>query len=84
MRINNLNRRGGFFKAIILIIVALAILNFAFKISPNDILKSDFVSNLWSIIKTVFGLIWTAILLILDFIKEILITAKNFLEGLNQ
>jgi hypothetical protein len=78
------NRRRGFIKAIILIIIALVVLKVVFHIDFKDIVNSGIVQSVWSIIKTIFNMLWTAVLLVLDFLKAILNTAKNFLEGLGK
>ena len=74
----------GFLKAVILVIIALAVLKFAFHIDLKDILDSKIVTSIWSIIKTIFNMLWSAILIGLDFIKAVLTTAKNFIEGLGK
>lgn len=76
-------RNRGFIRTIIVVIVALAILKFVFHVDLKDILDSKIVSTIVSIIKTLLKMLWNAILLGLNFIKALLITAKNFLEGLN-
>lgn len=78
------NTNRGFIKTIILIVVALLILKYAFNIDLKDIINSKVVTSIWSIIKTIFGLLWTALLLLLDFLKTILTAATNFLNGLNK
>ena len=74
----------GFIKAIVLILIGLAVLKYAFHIELKDILNSQVVQSIWSIIKTIFNLIWNILLIALDFIKTILSSAKSFLEGLNK
>lgn len=77
------SRKRGFIKAIILIVIALIVLKLVFKIDLNDIVGSKIIQSIWSIIKSIFHLLWTAVLLVLDFLKALLNTAKNFLDGLS-
>lgn len=72
----------GFIKAIILIIIGLAVLKYAFHIELKDIINSQIVTSIWSILKTIFNLLWSLLLIVLDFIKTILVSAKSFIEGL--
>jgi uncharacterized MnhB-related membrane protein len=78
-----MNHKRGFIKAILLIVIALAVLKFVFKIEPKDLLENTLVSSIISVIKTFFNLVWSALLLLLDFIKAVLNSAKVFLDGLN-
>lgn len=79
-----MNSQKGFIKTIVLIVIALIVLKYAFDVDFKDIIESKVVQSLWSIIKTIVGLLWTALLILLDFIKTILTAATNFLSSLNK
>lgn len=79
-----MNSQRGFIKAIILIVIALIVLKYVFHIDFKDIVESKVVASIWSIIKTILGLLWSALLIVLDFLKTILTSAANFLNGLNK
>lgn len=77
------SKSKGFIKAIILIIIALALLKYFFNISLKDIASSEVVQDIWSIIKSFFKVVWEIIVLLLDFLKELIATARDFISGLN-
>ncbi|MES2223891.1 MAG: hypothetical protein V4469_03085 [Patescibacteria group bacterium] len=81
---NNLDGRGsrGFIKSIILIIIALALLKYFFGITLRDIASSQVVQDLWAITVSFFKSVWEIILLLLDFLKELIATARDFITGL--
>lgn len=79
-----MNRNRGFIKAILLVVIALVVLKFVFHIEPKDLLENKLVSSILAVIKTFFNLLWSALLLLLDFIKAVLNSAKVFLDGLNR
>ena len=77
-------RSRGFVQFIILIIIALALLKYFFGISVKDIFNNEVVQDILSIAKSLFKVLWDTLLLALDFIKELLATAKTFVGGLNK
>ncbi len=79
-----MNRNRGFIKAILLVVIALVVLKFVFHIEPKDLIENRLVSSILAVIKTLFNLLWSALLLLLDFIKAVLNSAKVFLDGLNR
>lgn len=79
-----MKRNRGFIKAVVLILVALIILKFTFGITLQTILDAQFFKTIVYIIKTFLGMLWDAVLITLDFIKELVVTAKNFVAGLNK
>ena len=79
-----MKRNRGFIKAILIIILALIILKFAFGITLQSILDGKFFQTVVYIIKTFLVMLWDAVLITLDFIKELVVTAKQFVEGLNK
>ncbi len=78
----NHQRDRGFIKAIILIIIALALLKYFFGISLKDIADSQVGQDLWAITTAFFKSVWEIILLLLDFLKELISTARDFITGL--
>lgn len=72
----------GFIKAIILIIIALALLKYFFGITLHDIANSEVAQDLWAITVSFFKSVWEIILLLLDFLKELIATARDFITGL--
>ncbi|MES2059583.1 MAG: hypothetical protein V4438_00975 [Patescibacteria group bacterium] len=73
------NRSRGFIKTILLVIIALVLLKYFFNLSLNDIIKSQVVQDIWSIIKSLFQTLWGLLLMILDFLKALIATAKDSL-----
>ena len=78
------SRRRGFIKMIVIIVVALILLKYFFNISLNDILHSQIITDIWSLIKQVFSLFWQIILMVLDLLKQILGIAKTSVESLKK
>ncbi|MFA6050548.1 MAG: hypothetical protein WC761_05115 [Candidatus Paceibacterota bacterium] len=76
------SRKRGFIKAIILIIIALALLKYFYNLTFFDILKSDVVTDIWAIIKSIFGIIWDLLTVMLDFLKQMVGVAQNSVESL--
>ena len=64
------NKQKGFLRAIILIIIALVILKYAFGINLSDIINNQVVQDMWNIFKQIFLLFWQAILLCLSYVKS--------------
>ncbi len=79
----NQRQDRGFIKAIILIIIALALLKYFFGITIKDIVNNEVVQNIWAIVKSLGKIIWDTIVLLLEFLKELIATAKTFVAGLN-
>lgn len=77
-------RSRGFVMYIILIIIALVLLKYFFNFSFKDIFTNQVVLDIWVIVKGLFAVLWDTLLLLLDFIKELLATAKVFVAGLNK
>lgn len=69
---------------IVLIIIALALLKYFFNISFKDIFTNQVVVDIWVIVKSLFVVLWDTLLLLLDFLKQLLATAKVFVAGLNK
>lgn len=82
---NNYDGNGskGFIKAIILIIIALALVKYFFGITLKDIANNQVTQDLWAITKSFFKTIWEIIILLLQFLKELIATARDFISGLN-
>ncbi len=78
----NRSRKRGFIKAIVLIIVALVLLKYFFGITFYDILHNQVISDIWSIIKSLFGILWNIVVVILDFLKQLVGVAKTSVEGM--
>jgi len=76
-------RSRGFIKTIILIIIALALLKYFFNVSFYDIIHSQVIQDIWSIIKTVFQTLWQLLLILLDILKQLAGTAKTSVQSLN-
>lgn len=79
----NRSTNKGFIKAIILIIIALALLKYFFGITLKDIANSQVAQDLWAITTSFFKSVWEIIVLLLDFLKELIATARDFITGLN-
>lgn len=80
----NIRTKRGFIQLIILIIIALAVVKFAYGVTLKDILNSQAFQDIWTIIKSIFALIWQAITLFIEFLKQIILTSKEFMNGLNK
>ncbi len=80
----NNSRKRGFIKAIVLIIIALILLKYFFNITFYDIIHNKVISDIWSIIKTLFGILWDFVLVILDFLKQLLGVAKSSVESMKK
>ncbi len=78
------SRSRGFIMYIVLIIIALALLKYFFNISFKDIFTNQVVVDIWVIVKSLFVVLWDTLLLLLDFLKQLLATAKVFVAGLNK
>lgn len=78
------NRDRGFLRIIILVIVALALLKYFFGISVKDLWNSQVTQDIVQIIKSLFSVIWDILLLLLNFLKELISTARAFISGLNK
>lgn len=78
------SRRRGFIKMIVIIIVALVLLKYFFNISLNDIIHSQVISDIWSIIKSVLQTLWSLILVALEYLKQLIGVAKTSVESLKQ
>lgn len=76
------SRSRGFIKFVILVIIALALLKYFFNLSFKDIVDNDVVRDIWTIFKSLLKIIWDTLLLLLDFLKELIATAKEFVAGL--
>lgn len=76
-------REKGFIKSIILIIIALALLKYFFNITLKDIADNEVTQNLWIIAKSFFQALWDIIVLLLQFLKELIQTARDFVANLN-
>lgn len=77
------SKSRGFIKAIILIIIALALLKYFFNITLKDIADNEVTQNLWVIAKSFFQALWDIIVLLLQFLKELIQTARDFVANLN-
>jgi hypothetical protein len=77
-------RDGGIVKFVVLIIIALALLKYFFNISVKDIFDNQMVQDILSILKSLLRVFWDTLLLLLDFLKQLLATAKVFVGGLNK
>lgn len=77
------SKSKGFIKAIILIIIALALLKYFFNITLKDIADNEVTQNLWVIAKSFFQALWDIIVLLLQFLKELIQTARDFVANLN-
>jgi len=75
-------RSRGFIKTIILIIVALVLLKYFFNVSAYDIIHSPIISDIWYIIKSLFLILWDLVLALLDFLKQLVATAKTSVSSL--
>ena len=64
------NKQKGFIRAIIVIVVALVILKYAFGVNLSDIINNQVVQDAWNIFKQLLLLLWQAILLCLSYIKS--------------
>lgn len=64
------NKQTGFIKTILLIIIALVILKYAFGINLSDIINNQITQDIWGIIKQILLLLWQAILLALGYVKS--------------
>lgn len=64
------NKQKGFIRAIIVIVVALVILKYAFGVNLSDIINNQVVQDAWNILKQILLLLWQAILLCLSYIKS--------------
>ena len=64
------NKQKGFIRAIIVIVVALVILKYAFGVNLSDIINNQVVQDAWNIFKQLLLLLWEAILLCLSYIKS--------------
>ncbi len=73
----------GFLKTIILLIIALALLKYFFGISLKDIVNNNVVQDIWTIAKSLFRIIWDTLVLLLEFLRELIATARDFVSGLN-
>ncbi len=76
------NKQKGIIQLIILIIIALVILKYGFNISFNDIIHSQVVQELWSIVKQIFSLLWQVIMLCIGYIQSFLPKAQQYLNTL--
>jgi hypothetical protein len=76
------SRRRGFIRAIILIIIALVLLKYFFNLTFFDILKSEVVTDIWAIVKSLFTVFWDLLIVLLDFIKQMVGVAQNSVESL--
>jgi hypothetical protein len=82
---DNPHRRDrGVIKFIVLVVIALALLKYFFNISVKDIFDNPVVQDILIIIKSLLRVFWDTLLLLLDFIKQLLATAKVFVAGLNK
>jgi hypothetical protein len=77
-------RDKGVIKFIVLIVIALALLKYFFNISVKDIFDNQMVQDIISILKSLLKVFWDTLLLLLDFLKQLLATAKVFVGGLNK
>ncbi|MEI8337851.1 MAG: hypothetical protein WCF92_01740 [bacterium] len=66
----NKQKQKGFIKAIIVIIIALVVLKYAFGMNLSDILNNQVVQDAWNIVKQLFGLLLQAIIIALNYIKS--------------
>lgn len=73
----NTSRQRGFIRAIILIIIALALLKYFFNISFYDILHNQVVTDIWSITKSLLTVFWDLLLVLLDFLKQLVGVAQD-------
>ena len=71
----------GFIKAIILIVVALLVLKYAFGMNLSDILNSQIAQDIWNIIKQIFSLFIEAIKISINYIKSSLPEIQKFLNS---
>ena len=64
------NKQTGFIRAIIVIVVALVILKYAFGVNLSDIINNQVVQDAWNIFKQLLELLWQAIILSLNYVKS--------------
>ncbi len=76
--------RRGFIKTIVLIIVALILLKYFFGITFYDIIHNQVVSDIWSIIKSLFQTLWQLLLVLLDFLKQLVGVAQSSVNSLKK
>ncbi len=63
-------KQKGFIRAILLVIIALVILKYAFGVNLNDIVNNQVVQDSWNIFKQLLELLWQAIILSLNYVKS--------------
>ena len=71
----------GFIKVIILIVVALLVLKYAFGMNLSDILNSQIAQDTWNIIKQIFSLFLEAMKISINYIKNALPEIQKFLNS---
>lgn len=77
-------RDRGFLKTVILIIIALVLLKYFFGLSVRDLWESEVTQNIWQIIKSLFSVLWDILILLLNFLKELISTASVFIADLKK
>ena len=75
------NKQKCFIQAIILIIVALVIIKYAFGMNLNDIFNTQIAKDIFGIIKQLFLLLWQAISIALDYVKSAIPQIQQFLNS---
>lgn len=75
------NKQKGFIQAIILIIIALVVLKYAFGMDLKDIFNTQIAKDIFGIIKQILLLLWQAISIALDYIKSIIPQIQQFLNS---
>lgn len=79
----NRSRQRGFIRAIVLVIVALVLLKYFFNITFYDIVHSQVVTEVWSLIKQVLALCWQLVLIFLDFLRQLVSVAQSAVQSIN-
>ncbi|MFA6463811.1 MAG: hypothetical protein WCV55_02295 [Candidatus Paceibacterota bacterium] len=77
----NKQKQKGFIKAILLIIVALVVLKYAFGVNLSDIINNQVVQDAWNIVKQLLGLLWQAIIISINYIKSAIPQMQQFLNS---
>lgn len=80
----NRSRRRGFIRMIILIVVALVLLKYFFNLTFYDIVNNAIVQELWSLIKQTFAIAWDLLLVLLDFLKQLVGVAQSSVDSMKK
>lgn len=69
---------------IVIIIVALVVLKYFFNVSLSDIIHSQIITDIWTIIKQVCTMLWDFFLIALQYLKQLIGVAQTSIESLKQ